>query len=244
MRITITNQENHQITLRTLRPTWQNGNIWLTALTGWHDAIGAREQAKDIPQQDGAYWPSRLTAAGRTITISAAADCASSIAFSQLQDRINALSCSQLTILVEDSHGRRTATGWIADNIAYAMLPSERRATFTLILYCPDPLKYGEPQTFTASYGSIAVVNKGTAPSWPRVRVDGRVRMLRLALDDGEVRWEGDADGLDLDFRDMIPSSGTVVKDLAFPIRPGVSNVLVSVSSGARVSMTVRPAWR
>jgi len=70
------------------------------------------------------------------------------------------------------------------------------------------------------------------------------VTSLRLALDDGEVRWQGDADGLELDFRDMLPSTGTVTYDLAFPIRPGSYGVAVSADAGANVSMTLRPAWR
>ena len=88
-------------------------------------------------------------------------------------------------------------------------------------------------------------MERSNAPTWPKAVVSGHVTTLRLAMGDaGEVRWQGDSDGLELDFRDMIPSDGAIVKDLAFPIPPGSHPVTVSADSGATVTMNLRPAWR
>lgn len=233
------------LALNGLRPM-NHGPLWITGdgISGWYGAQGAREQATDIPQQDGAYWPSRLTAGGRTVTINAAAVCMSGIQLAALRDRLNALACQPLTLTIEDAHGIRSADCWLADDTDPIPLPTEQAAAFTLVLYCPDPLKYGPPVTYPASGGVIRVRNEGNAPTWPSVAVSGHATSLRLTLGDGEVRWQGDADGLTLDFHDMIPSSGTIVHDLAFRIPPGASAVTATVDAGATVSMTVRPAWR
>ncbi len=178
------------------------------------------------------------------MTVNAAAVCRSSIQLAVLRDRLNALACTPLTLTVEDAHGVRSADCWLADDTDPTPLPTEQAAVFALVLYCPDPFKYGRPVTFAASGSVCRVRNEGNAPTWPSVTVSGHVTSLRLALDDGEVRWQGDADGLELDFRDMLPSAGTVTYDLAFPIRPGSYGVAVSADAGANVSMTLRPAWR
>lgn len=184
------------------------------------------------------------TAGGRTVTINAAAVCMSGIQLAALRDRLNALACQPLTLTIEDAHGIRSADCWLADDTDPIPLPTEQAAAFTLVLYCPDPLKYGPPITYPASGGVIRIRNEGNAPTWPSIAVTGRATSLRLTLGDGEVRWQGDADGLTLDFRDMIPSAGNVTKDLAFRIPPGASTVTAAVDAGATVSMTVRPAWR
>ena len=150
-----------------------------------------------------------------------------------------------MTLLVEDASGRRTLTGWIADNPSQTLLTRLDAMTFSLVVYCPDPNRYGETVCFPTSGGICRVWNEGNAPTWPRAVVSGHVTTLRLAMGDvGEVRWQGDSDGLELDFRDMIPSDGTIVKDLAFPIPPGSHPVTVSVDLGATVTMNLRPSWR
>lgn len=242
MRVTI-DSGTDLLAFTTVRPM-NHGVMRVTKITGWYGAKGAREQATDRPQQDGAYWPSRLTGGGRTVTVNAAAVCRSSIQLAVLRDRLNALACTPLTLTVKDAHGVRSADCWLADDTDPTPLPTEQAAVFALVLYCPDPFKYGRPVTFAASGSVCRVRNEGNAPTWPSVTVSGHVTSLRLALDDGEVRWQGDADGLELDFRDMLPSAGTVTYDLAFPIRPGSYGVAVSADAGANVSMTLRPAWR
>ncbi|MCT6918122.1 MAG: hypothetical protein M3Z49_02795, partial [Bifidobacteriales bacterium] len=59
-----------------------------------------------------------------------------------------------------------------------------------------------------------------------------------------QVAWQGSADSLDLDFRDMIPSAGELVQEQAFRLPPGSSVIQYTVSPGARLTVTFRPAWR
>lgn len=93
-------------------------------------------------------------------------------------------------------------------------------------------------------------MNGGNAPTWPRIRVTGPVKTLKVRLSDtdadGLVVWQGDGkDGLDLDFRDMVPSRGTVTDDHAFPIPPGTHRLTVETGSAeAKAVVVLRPAWR
>ncbi|MCI2186248.1 hypothetical protein [Bifidobacterium tibiigranuli] len=204
-------------------------------------AVPPRENGIDIPQQDGTWWPSRLTSGGRTISITGEAVGLSSIETANLQDRICDLMTRTLTIIIQDAHGRRHMSGWIAQDPEPFMLMGEQIFTFTLIIYCPDPLKYGDPVTFIAAGGMLHVENAGRSPSWPRLHADN-VTSLSLTLKDRTILWTGSNTSLDLDLRDMIPSSGAV-SGRAFKIPPGKSIIYVSANA-SKVSMTVYPAWR
>lgn len=250
MRVELTDGE-HILMFHELRPTMQ-GSLWLTgkSIDGWYGAKGAGEEPVSRPQSDGAYWPSRLTAGTRTVTIHAAAICRSSIHLAQLRDRLNAMACRSLAMAVEDEHGRRTSECYISDDIEPAIVPGRRIATFDIVLTCPDPLKYGPEQSFQAMASACVVVNAGNAPTWPRIQVTGPVKTLKIRLsdtdEDGLVVWQGDGkDGLDLDFRDMIPSRGTVTDDHAFPIPPGTHRLTVETGNvDAKAVVMLRPAWR
>lgn len=250
MRVELTDGE-HILMLHGLRPTMR-GSLWLTGkgIEGWYGAKSAGEEPVSRPQSDGAYWPSRLTAGTRTVTIHAAAVCRSSIHLAQLMDRLDALACRDLTLAVEDEHGRRTSECYISDDLEPAILPGRGIATFDIVLTCPDPLKYGPVQSFPATAGTCVAVNNGNAPTWPRIKVTGPVKTLTVRLSDGDadglVVWQGDEkDGLELDFRDMVPSSGTVTDDHAFPIPPGEHRLTVETgNTGATAILLLRPAWR
>ena len=107
------------------------------------------------------------------MTVNAAAVCRSSIQLAVLRDRLNALACTPLTLTVEDAHGVRSADCWLADDTDPTPLPTEQAAVFALVLYCPDPFKYGRPVTFAASGSVCRVRNEGNAPTWPSVTVSG-----------------------------------------------------------------------
>lgn len=213
-------------------------------ITGLFGTPAVRETPTDRPQEDGAYWPSRLTQKPRSISLDCVIRGLSSVEAAQARDRINALAGKELTIVEHTAAGRRMLTGFLAADPEPMMRWREQGFEFGLVISCPDPLKYGEPVTFPASGGVIRVRNEGNAPTWPSIAVTGHATSLRLTLGDGEVLWRGDADWLTLDFHDMIPSTGTVTKDLAFRIPPGTSAVTVAADAGAQVSMTVRSAWR
>lgn len=224
----------------------QEGGLWLTdrGIQGWWGAVKPREEGVPIPQQDGCYMPARLTSGGRTVTVNGACVASSSVDMGVLRDRINDLMNRPLTLMVSDSMGERHASCWLADDPEPGMWVDEQVFSFTLVLFCPDPLKYGRETGFTADRVWLDVENPGRVASWPRIRVEGMVTDLSLRLGDGMVRWSGPAGGFDLDFRDMQPSSGRVLVARPFRVPPGRSRIGVEMRGYGRVRMMVRPAWR
>jgi hypothetical protein len=218
------------------------GIMYLTSLKGL-GSPAPRESGIDIPQQDGEYSPSRLTSGGRNISIGGAVRGCSSVEAAGFEDRVCDLMARDLKVTVEDAHGRRHYRGWLADDPEPSMFSGEQVFTFTLIVHIPDPLKYGDPVVFLPSGGLLRVENAGRVGSWPSVHVDGGVTALSLSLGSRTVKWSGNANVLDLDLRDMIPSAG-VASGQAFRIPPGASIIPVSLSGGGSLSMTVFPAWR
>lgn len=221
------------------------GDAWIRkdGVDGLYGATKPRETGQAIPQQDGSYWPIRLTAESRTVTIRCVTSTQSTLALSVLVDRINAMACRPLTLVVDDTSGRRELSGWLADDPAQSMLASLRSMTFSLIIYCPDPLKYGPRIWFEATHALARVENAGNAPTWPSVRAEGS-QTLTLTLDGHTVRWRGDGGRLDLDFTDMVPSQGVIEYDDAFRIPPGISDISVQAQNGGQVGVSLRPAWR
>lgn len=221
-----------------------SGDAWIRGggVKGLYGATKPRESAEARPQEHGSYWPSRLTAESRTITLDCVAVCESSIEAVRLVDRINSMAYRQVLVIVEDAAGRRTLSGYVADNPEQTMLLTLDAFTFSLIIYCPDPLRYGDTVAFETAGNSINVSNYGNEASWPVVETDN-VSSFLMELGGQQVAWNGTASPLKLDFRDMLPSQGTVMIDDAFLIPPGESKINVSYA-GSGLRMLVRPAWR
>ncbi|MCI1635211.1 hypothetical protein [Bifidobacterium sp.] len=219
--------------------------FWIVAggIDGLYGSPGIRETPVDIPQMDGQYWPSRLTQGGRTITLKCGALCRTSVETANVLERLSALMTKTLRLRVEDESGVKTLSGFIADDFEPSIWWSRDRVYFTIIFYCPDPLKYGPAVSFVSSGSVVRVENAGRVAVYPSVRVNGSVSAMLLMLGSRTVQWTGNANGLDLDLRDMIPSSG-VVSGQAFKIPPGVSAVPVSWSGNGSLILTVSPAWR
>lgn len=227
--------------------TWQAGDRSLIlkkdGIKGLYGSPDVREKPLDRPQMDGAYWPSRLTQGARTITLDAFAHGLSSVETMRLIDRLNALIGRELTILVEDSAGQRTLSGWLSADPEPLMLTTQRHFAFALVITCPDPYKYGEWLWQSPQSGRVLVSNTGTAPTWVRFEARSRITRLHAAWLDAEIEWEGDTGELLLDTRDMIPSAGLVTADWAMPVQPGVTQVTVDTDcTDLRVGF--RPAWR
>lgn len=224
----------------------QRGGLWITdkGFQGWWGAVKPREEGVDIPQQDGCYTPALLTAGGRTVTVHGACVVGSSVHMAALRDRICDLACRRLTLTVEDAAGVRSSACWLADDPEPSMWAGEHVFEFTLVLYCPDPLKYGPEACFEGVSGLVVVENSGRVPTWPRIRVSGGVTSLSLVSGMGRVDWVGGADVLDLDFSDMMPSSGRVTVNRPFRVGPGAERLRCSMSGAGRMDLFVRPAWR
>lgn len=213
-------------------------------IKGLYGTPQARESALDRPQQDGAYWPSRITQGARTISIDCYARGLSSIEVMRLVDRINALFGRPLVIIVEDAHGTRELTGYLAADPEPLMTVRQSGFSFGLVITCPDPYKYGALVWYDTDGAWCAVSNPGTVASWPLIECAGPLTRLRVALDDGEIDWVGSSSkGFTLDTRTMLVDEGRVSLDRSFPIRPGASRLRVE-SDSPRVRVGVRPAWR
>ncbi|MFT9278666.1 MAG: hypothetical protein ABF532_09670 [Bifidobacterium sp.] len=226
--------------------TWKH-HAWAIKKDGIKGLLGTpgmKESTTSRPQQDGDYWPSRITQKPRSASLDCIIRGASSVEAAAARDRVNNLFGREITIIEETAAGRRYLTGMLASDPEPLMRWREQGFEFGLVITIPDPLKYGDPIVYTASNGLIRCENTGTAPTWPTLAVNGRCLALTVSLAWQKVVWQGDATSLAIDFRDVIPSSGKITYDDAFPIPPGTSAVAVQATAGAQVSLSVRPAWR
>lgn len=212
-------------------------------LEGWFGTPPPKEQAQARATVDGDAFPAALTQGGRSIVLSMAARCASSIEADDLRDQVCGLFGQKLEIIGEGAGGRRRLSGYLADDPAPTKAAGGTLLFCTVALFCPNPVKSGDERAFPASGGSCKVVNEGNAPAWPRVRVTGRCRALEVSLDGRRVTWQGDEENLEIDFATGEASGGTVVVDNAFPVPPGRHELSVT-SSGGSVSVLLAPAWR
>ena len=80
-------------------------------ITGLFGTPGMKESTTSIPQQDGDYWPSRITQKPRSISLDCVIRGLSSAEAAQERDRINALFGHTLTIIEETAAGPRQLTG-------------------------------------------------------------------------------------------------------------------------------------
>lgn len=211
-------------------------------IQGLFGTPGMKESFEPMPQQDGDYWPSRITQKGRTITLDCVARWRSSIENARSRDRICNLFARMLTIIVEDGQGKRYLTGALADDPEPTMRWAQQGLVFSLVLYCPDPHRYGDWIECPAGNGLIRAENTGNIPTWPILTASGAAT-ITLTLNGQKITWSGSTAGLTLDFSGMQPSQGTVTYDDAFPIPPGISNISAAASGGS-CSLLVRPGWR
>ena len=227
--------------------TWQAGDRSLIlkkdGIKGLYGSPDVREKPLDRPQMDGAYWPSRLTQGARTITLDAFAHGLSSVETMRLIDRLNDLMGRELSILVEDSAGQRTLSGWLSADPEPLMLTTQRHFAFALVITCPDPYKYGAWLWQSTQSGRVLVDNTGTAPTWLQFRSSSRITRLHAVWGGAEIEWEGDTASLTLDTRDMIPSTGQVTADWALPVQPGTTQLTIRTDC-SQLEVGFRPAWR
>ena len=221
-------------------------HIWAIRKNGASGLFGtpnSRESPLERPQMDGAYWPSRLTQGPRTISLDCYIHGLSSLEAAQARDRINALMCQPLTLLLEDVTGRRQIDCWLAADPEPLMRHTMSAFEFGLILSCPDPYWHGEWLWQSPQAGRVRVDNTGTAPTWLQFRALSRITTLYAVWGDAEIEWEGDTSSLALDTRDMIPSTGQVTADWALPVQPGKTQLTIQTDC-SQLEVGIRPAWR
>ena len=134
-------------------------------ITGLFGTPGMKESTTSIPQQDGDYWPSRITQKPRSISL----DCVIR-GLSSAEDRtretrtaINALFRAKPLTHHRGNRRRNTPTHRHARRRPRTHHAMEGTGfEFGLVITCPDPLKYGQPVTYTTSGGVIRCQNPGT----------------------------------------------------------------------------------
>lgn len=218
-------------------------------LDGWKNGVAPRFEAPEIPGQDGSYIPDEVLLASRVLTIRGfyvARKPASSLGVTAFDDLLASLVGEWLVITVHDAAGPRTVEGFVSAIPVNARI-SEHRLKFTLVILCPDPLKYGPEIAYPAAGPSVSVENAGTGSVFPRFVVAGPVRYLDVRALGRRVRWVGAATGLTLDFRDGFPLSGGVeVGSMPFAevfrVPPGRTQI--AVDSDGAVTIGVSPGWK
>lgn len=223
-------------------------------LEGWYEP----PQIKDVGDTDnhtgnGGFMPSNLWLSQRNVTVTGhtvrnpLTTATSVLQDARFKDHLAALVGVPVTLRVEDASGARESYGYVSgqpiigDSDEYFGV-----IRFSLTMTFPDPLKYGEQVTDSGGPGIIVARNTGTAASLPRIHVTGYPTSLSLSSGGRTVSWSGGgSQSLDIDFNTMTPTSGTILEDQVFAIRPGGSQVSVSVvPQNAQVSIITRPAWR
>lgn len=261
MRITVTPMSRPQdaftLTDGTDLNAWVQGGMSLgleqNGLDGWHEGVEPRYEAPAVPNGDGLYAPDVVHLSERIVTIRGFARAwqwgqGSSLDIANFDDLLASLVGEDIEVRVEDAAGVRTVEGFLS-SIPFRERVGEWAEKFSLIVSCPDPLKYGRVARFTPEGGVVTVNNPGTGSVWPRVVTTGRTRSLSLSFGGREVRWSGDAEGgLTLDFRTAIPlaadgtESGLLSYGQVFRIPPGSHDL--TVSSNVPVVVEVTPGWK
>jgi len=247
MRFVISADGCKDLVLRTSVPKNKIG-YWIVkdGISGWFGTPDVREDAVERSMSDGDLYPARITQGARILTLDIAACCESALEAAKTVDDVNAFVGRRLTVSCEEANGQRIVYGFLAEDPSPEYKPDGKAVLMSLIIKCPDPYKYSNWMEFTQSGTKINVINGGNAPSLPKVHVeksgDSNVTYMTLTYKGRQVSWTGSAAFFDLDFADMVPSTGTVSVDNAFAIDPG--NQEVTVSCNGVVTMNLRSAWR
>lgn len=257
MRITVTPVSRPQDAFTLVDGSWLNQwpvdgtvcGLQRDGLDGWKNGVEPRYEAPEIPGGDGNYAPDEINLAARLLTIRGFKRIfspASTVALAAFEDLLAALVGEWLTITVEDAAGARTVSGFVSA-IPVNDRVSEWTVKFTLIVLCPDPLKYGQLTRFPAPAGAVVVSNAGTGRVFPVLEVTGPVTTVDVQVPGRRVRWVGVADGLALDFADAFPLSGgvevgTLVDAELFRLPPGQTTI--SVATDGDLTIGVAPGWK
>ncbi|WP_156027436.1 hypothetical protein [Mycetocola saprophilus] len=221
-------------------------------LEGWYSPASTRvDDQPDLPHLHGTYWPEAVYLSNRVLTIrgfhAAGIGSGSSLSAARLRDRVAALVGEVVMVTVDDPAGPRHVTGYVADAPGIDRL-SERRSKFSLVISCPDPLKYGPRVDYSVSGASVLVLNSGTGPVAPVLTVSSRVTVVDVQLGGSRVRWSGAADSLLLDLGDGRPlgpdgqETGVLIYADALRVPPGEHRLTVTCDGSLTVS--VRSGWK
>lgn len=222
-------------------------------LEGWRAPAEVRDAEQPaLPRQHGTFWPEALYMGGRTLTVrgnhgSAWNPESSSLATVRFRDELAAMVGETVRVTVEDQAGAREVTGFLPAPpvIRYS---SDVDTGFSIIVSCPDPLKYGSRADYPVSGSSVTVANAGTGLVAPVLTVSSAVSVLDVRYGGARVRWTGSASSLVLDLADGRPlgpdGQETGVLVFADYLRIPQGEHVLSVECDGDLTVSVRSGWK
>lgn len=200
----------------------QSNHWWLgSGLVGWYDGVANRIEAVDVPGQHGSFTPQQVLLSGRHMTFECAIEFSTSAeAEASGVDWLASLSAMEgFDFSVTDAGSTKYARCWIEPGqVVLSKRISEKVWKYSIPLFAPDPLKYGELETvrkgasyvvsgglqyalqYPLTYGDVAAAalsgyvqlfNSGTADVYPMWRVGGPITLgFQILSDDYVVRFD------------------------------------------------------
>lgn len=221
-------------------------------LEGWYESVVPRINVSEVPGSDGAYWPAETLLAPRHLVIRGAYTAGrwrSQLSVGLLRDRLASWIRDSLEICVEDEMGTRTVQGVLVEQIGHKR-HGNHIFEFSLIVTCPDPVKYSPALALPIEPGqTIVLENVGTAGVAPRLWFD-TARAILVEYAGGRFEWENarQVDGVQIDLGAGVACGesgepvGRVFTDSLGLCEPGQTEVTVSgVFDGGTVLM--RSGW-
>lgn len=268
MRVTISRATTPDDPVLTLvdGPDWLNswpirGEVWGLEKEGlddgWYSSAEPRiESMPDRPGVDGTFWPEESLLTSRTVPIRGfhsvdghGLGSGSTLSVAQARDLIASFAGTAVRVIVEDAAGLREVTGYVSARPMVRRI-NERQTAFSIIVTCPDPLKYGPAVEYQRPSGTgvLELENVGTGDVAFTVSAATRIRSLSVRHAGRTVSWAGDSVGLLLDLADGRPlapngsETGYLVSADDIRVPPGRHPV--TITADAPVTVTLRPGWK
>lgn len=140
-------------------------------LRGWFEGVDLRTERYPRPSANG-YFPSEVLRGGRTITMKGQVHSRGAVDQERSFARLTGLLSDGLQgrLNVQTENGMTWADVELDDKVEITTLIYGQTAEYRLQLWAPDPIRYGDKNTFAPG---AAVYHKGNAPSFPVVTVVG-----------------------------------------------------------------------
>lgn len=222
-------------------------------LDGWYDSADPRMgEPVENPAADGAFWPEEIRMRARVLTVrgfySTFGSSASEITLGAARDVVSDFVGSPLRVTVSDEVGDRFVTGYVASRVVFERI-SDYAFYFTLIIQCPDPVKYGPPMLVEVPAGAatVDIENNGRAFVSPVYQARSAIPSLLVEGGGARFEWSGASALLTLDLLEGVPRNsagtvvGTVVRGEAIRVPPGKSTLKVTASKAGY--LTLRAGW-
>ncbi|WP_315502926.1 hypothetical protein [Actinomyces radicidentis] len=120
---------------------WGLASYAAGSLEGWWTPPTPRADAIERPQADGAFAPASLLVKARVLTLVIHHDSSTALLERRAREQIAVLSRGWVRVVVEEEGRTSHVRGFVSERVKLTHR-SGTRSTWSLILTCPDPLKY------------------------------------------------------------------------------------------------------